>query len=88
MICHSDRELLSMLGQDCKRVRESISLTQKEVAELWGVTQSAVSAFERGVVDSFLWLCRYMDLIHKELDENEYKQFLDKIDGRSTDGEL
>ena len=84
----SDHEMLSYIGQICKQMREALSLTQKEVAERWGVTQSAVSAFERGFVDSHLWWRRYMDLIPSELHRCGYDQFLEGMEGRSTDGEL
>jgi transcriptional regulator with XRE-family HTH domain len=35
-------------AQDCKRRRERLGFSQLEIAQLCGVTQSAISKFERG----------------------------------------
>ena len=88
MISPSDREILSEMGKNCKSLRESLSLTQKDLAKRWGVTQAAVSSFERGDVDSYLWLVRYTDLIYMEMRRGGYAQCIEDFYGSEHDGEL
>ena len=64
----SDKEMLERIGENFKRMRLLINISQKKLAEKSGISLSTIKRFEKGEPISTLYLVRLFRAINR-LDE-------------------
>ncbi len=64
----SDKEMLERIGENFKRIRLLINISQKKIAEKSGISLSTIKRFEKGEPISTLYLVRLFRAINR-LDE-------------------
>ena len=63
--------LLKVVTNRLKKSREHYHITQKEIADKLEVTQSAISLFECGKIDSYIMILKYEDCLSQFNEEKD-----------------
>lgn len=66
-----DRSKLNHYGDMCRRIRESLGLTIREMSELTGYANTTLINFENGENNNLLLYMYYMNLEQEELNDVE-----------------
>lgn len=57
------KKLLKVVTDRLKKTREYNHITQKEIADKMELSQSAISLFECGKIDSYIMILKYEDCL-------------------------
>ncbi len=63
------KKQLMLFTQNLKTTRKDYHITQKEIADRLGFTQSAFSQFECGHIDSYVMILKYGDCLNQIIEE-------------------
>ena len=65
------KKQLGLRVNNLKMIRQDYHITQKRIADRMGLTQSAVSQFECGKIDSYIMIIHYEDCLRHLIEEIE-----------------
>lgn len=65
------KKLLKVVTDRLKKTREHYHITQKEIADRMELSQSAISLFECGKIDSYIMILKYEDCLMQFTEEKD-----------------
>ena len=65
------KKLLKVVTDRLKKTREYNHITQKEIADKMELSQSAISLFECGKIDSYIMILKYEDCLSQFNEEKD-----------------
>lgn len=65
------KKLLKGVTDRLKKTRERYHITQKEIADRMELSQSAISLFECGKIDSYIMILKYEECLGQFIEEKD-----------------